>query len=56
LISIGRVSALIGVTLLSVVAVAALCMAIYMAWLFHDMPNASELVDYHPPTATRVYA
>jgi penicillin-binding protein 1A len=50
------VSALIGVTLLSVVAVAALCMAIYMAWLFHDMPNANELVDYHPPTATRVYA
>ena len=31
-------------------------MAIYMAWLFHDMPNASELADYHPPTATRVYA
>jgi penicillin-binding protein 1A len=38
------------------VAVAGLSLAIYMAWLFHDMPDASELVDYHPPTATRVYA
>ncbi|MFI4934450.1 MAG: penicillin-binding protein 1A [Caulobacterales bacterium] len=27
-----------------------------MFWLFHDMPDASDLVDYHPPTATRVYA
>ncbi|HUZ11945.1 MAG TPA: penicillin-binding protein 1A [Caulobacteraceae bacterium] len=41
---------------MSVVAVAGLCLAIYMAWLFHDLPNASELVDYHPPTSTRVYA
>ncbi len=41
---------------LSLVAIAGLSLAIYMAWLFHDMPNASELVDYHPPTATRVYA
>jgi penicillin-binding protein 1A len=56
LISIGRWTAFAGVALLSLVAVAGLCMAIYMAWLFHDMPNAAELVDYHPPTATRVYA
>jgi len=56
LVSIGRVSAWAGVTLLSLVAVAGLCLAIYMAWLFHDMPNAAELVDYHPPTGTRVYA
>jgi penicillin-binding protein 1A len=56
LISIGRWSAIAGVTILSLVAVAGLSMAIYMAWLFHDMPNAAELADYHPPTATRVYA
>ncbi|HEY3800623.1 MAG TPA: penicillin-binding protein 1A [Caulobacteraceae bacterium] len=56
MVSIGRWSAIAGVTLLSLVAVAGLCLAIYMGWLFHDMPNAAELVDYHPPTATRVYA
>jgi len=37
-------------------AVAALCAMIYMAVLFHGMPSASELEDYHPPTATRVFA
>nr|WP_293907005.1 penicillin-binding protein 1A [Phenylobacterium sp.] len=31
-------------------------MGIYAAWLFHDMPDATDLVDYHPPTATRAYA
>ena len=56
MISIGRWSAFAGVLVLSLVAIAGLSLAIYMAWLFHDMPNASELVDYHPPTATRVYA
>jgi penicillin-binding protein 1A len=56
LISVGRWTAYAGVALLSLVAVAGLSMAIYMAWLFHDMPNAAELADYHPPTATRVYA
>ena len=35
---------------------AGFALAIYAAWLFHDMPDASELVDYRPPTATRVYA
>ncbi|HEY2707532.1 MAG TPA: penicillin-binding protein 1A [Caulobacteraceae bacterium] len=53
---IGRWSAFAGVVVLTLVAVAGLCLAFYMAWLFHDLPNASELVDYHPPTATRVYA
>jgi penicillin-binding protein 1A len=47
---------LAGVALLTFVAVAGACLAFYMAWLFHDMPNAADLVDYHPPTATRVYA
>ena len=48
--------AIAGVAALSVIAVAGFSLAIYAAWLFHDMPDASELVDYHPPTATRVYA
>lgn len=38
------------------VVVAALCAAIWTAWLFHDLPDAGDLVDYHPPTATRAYA
>jgi penicillin-binding protein 1A len=45
-----------GVVALSLIAVAGFALAIYAAWLFHDMPDASELVDYRPPTATRVYA
>ncbi|ACG78251.1 penicillin-binding protein, 1A family [Phenylobacterium zucineum HLK1] len=45
-----------GVVVLSLVALAAFSAAIYAAWLFHDMPDAGELVDYHPPTATRAYA
>ncbi|HKR90579.1 MAG TPA: penicillin-binding protein 1A [Phenylobacterium sp.] len=45
-----------GVAVLSAVAVAGFCAAIWAAWLFHDMPDASDLADYHPPTATRAYA
>jgi len=48
--------AVAGVTVLSVIAVAGFAIAIYAAWLFHDMPDAGELQDYRPPTATRVYA
>jgi penicillin-binding protein 1A len=44
------------VAALSLVALAGFAVAIYAAWLFHDMPDASELIDYRPPTATRVYA
>ncbi|HEX8233833.1 MAG TPA: penicillin-binding protein 1A [Caulobacteraceae bacterium] len=40
----------------SLVALAGFALAIYTAWLFHDMPDAGELADYRPPTATRVYA
>jgi penicillin-binding protein 1A len=36
--------------------VAGFAVAIYAAWLFHDMPDAGELVDYRPPTSTRAYA
>ena len=45
-----------GVAVLSLVAVAGFAVAIWAAWLFHDMPDASDLADYHPPTATRAYA
>ncbi|MDR6532671.1 penicillin-binding protein 1A [Caulobacter rhizosphaerae] len=48
--------AIAGVTVLSAIAVAGFAIAIYAAWLFHDMPDAGELQDYRPPTATRVYA
>jgi penicillin-binding protein 1A len=48
--------AIAGVTVLSIIAVAGFAIAIYSAWLFHDMPDAADLQDYRPPTATRVYA
>ncbi|WP_372786137.1 penicillin-binding protein 1A [Phenylobacterium sp.] len=48
--------AIAGVAALSLVAVAGFAIAIWAAWLFHDMPDASDLADYHPPTATRAYA
>jgi penicillin-binding protein 1A len=44
------------VVVLSAIAVAGFCAAIWAAWLFHDMPDATDLADYHPPTATRAYA
>ena len=48
--------AIAGVAVLSAIAVAGFAIAIYAAWLFHDMPDAGDLVDYRPPTATRAYA
>lgn len=45
-----------GVALLGAIALAGLVVAVYAAWLFHDLPDASELADYRPATATRVYA
>ena len=48
--------AIAGVTVLSAVALAGFAIAIYAAWLFHDMPDAADLADYRPPTATRAYA
>ncbi|MFI4963885.1 MAG: penicillin-binding protein 1A [Caulobacterales bacterium] len=48
--------AIAGVAVLSLVAVAGFAVAIWAAWLFHDMPDAGDLADYHPPTATRAYA
>ncbi len=39
-------------------AVAAACLsaAVYAGVLFYGMPSGEELANYHPPTATRVYA
>lgn len=45
-----------GVALLGAIALAGLVVTVYAAWLFHDLPDASELADYRPATATRVYA
>ena len=47
--STGRWVAIAGVAFLSAVAVAGLCLAIYAAWLFHDLPDAGELAEYRPP-------
>jgi len=48
--------AIVAVAVLSLVAMAGFAVAIWAAWLFHDMPDAGDLADYHPPTATRAYA
>ncbi|WP_293352993.1 penicillin-binding protein 1A [Phenylobacterium sp.] len=48
--------ALAGVVALSFIALSAAAVGVYAAWLFHDLPDAGDLVDYHPPTATRAYA
>jgi penicillin-binding protein 1A len=45
-----------GLAMFVVVAAASLSAAIYAAILFHQLPSAAELAEYHPPTATRVYA
>ena len=45
-----------GMVLLGGIALAGVAVAVYAAWLFHDLPDASELADYRPPTATRVDA
>jgi penicillin-binding protein 1A len=54
--SAGRWLAIAGVAALSIIAVAGFALAIYAAWLFHDLPDASQLAEYRPPTSTRVYA
>lgn len=45
-----------GIGLLGAIALAGLAVTVYAAWLFHDLPDATELADYRPATATRVYA
>ena len=54
--SAGRWLAIAGVAALSLIAVAGFALAVYAAWLFHDLPDASQLAEYRPPTSTRVYA
>jgi penicillin-binding protein 1A len=56
LILFGRRIARAGVAALGAVAVAGLAAAVYAGVLFYSMPSVFDLVDYHPPTATRVYA
>ncbi|MFP1131290.1 penicillin-binding protein 1A [Asticcacaulis sp. W401b] len=48
--------AMAGVVLMSMVAIAGFAIAIYAAWLFHDLPDGNEIVDYRPPTSTRLFA
>ncbi len=52
----GRWLAIAGVAALCLIALAGFSLAIYSAWLFHDLPDASQLAEYRPPTSTRVYA
>jgi penicillin-binding protein 1A len=52
----GRRIPIVGIIFIGVVGATALCAAIYAGVLFGQMPDASELSDFHPPTATRVYA
>ncbi len=48
--------AMAGVVLMTAVAIAGFAVALYAAWLFHDMPDGSELADYHLATSARVFA
>jgi penicillin-binding protein 1A len=48
--------AMAGVFVMSTVAIAGFAMAIYAAWLFHDLPSGHEIADYSPATSTRVFA
>ena len=41
-----------GVGLLAGIALIGMIVAIYAAWLFHALPDASDLADYRPATAT----
>lgn len=48
--------AMAGVVVMSAVALAGFAVAIYAAWLFHDMPDGTELADFHPVTSAHVFA
>jgi len=51
----GRWVAMAGLAILLVVVAASVAATTYALVLFRDMPNTSDLADYRPPTATRVY-
>jgi penicillin-binding protein 1A len=53
---VGRWFAIAGVAVLGSIGAAGLAIAVYMAWLFHSLPDARELAEYRPPTSTRVFA
>ncbi len=48
--------AIAGTIAMTAVAIAGFAVAIYAAWLFHDMPDGGELADFHPVTSARVFA
>jgi penicillin-binding protein 1A len=52
----GRWFAIAGVVVLSAIGAGGLAVAVYMAWLFHSLPDARELAEYRPPTSSRVFA
>ena len=56
MIPFGRRIAIAGLAILAAALTAGVSAGVYIAVLFHQIPSASQLVDYHPPTATRVYA
>ena len=45
-----------GTALMGAVAAAGVVVAVYAAYVTYDLPDAAELADYRPATATRVYA
>ncbi len=47
---------LAGLAIAGLALIAGVSAAIYAGVLFAQMPSANDLADYHPPTATRVYA
>lgn len=51
-----RVFGAIGTVFITAVALAGFMVAIYAAWLFHDLPDGSELADFRPTTSARVFA
>ena len=51
-----RVFGMIAAGVMTVIGLAGFAVAAYAAWLFHDMPDGSELADFHPVTSARVFA
>jgi penicillin-binding protein 1A len=55
-LKLGRWFAATGVVFFAVVTLAGVSLAIYAAWLFRGLPDSAAIVEYRPPTATRVFA
>lgn len=47
---------LAAMAMMGAVAAAGVVVAVYAAYVLHDLPDTSELANYRPATATRVYA